>query len=179
MTTKHVLWAWALSLMWVGVIAVESTFGSEAHTGRILWPALHFLFPHLTWAQFAVVHERLRKAGHVLGYATLCFFLYRSWWTTLRARAGAGALSWRAMWSTWLGRAALLALLGTLAVAAADEYHQSFDPARGPSVVDVGIDESGGGLAQLLIWAISSTATRRFLPSKEEAAESQPAIGNR
>jgi VanZ family protein len=116
---------------------------------------LHYLFPHITPSQFDFVHGALRKTGHFLGYATLSFLCYRSWWTTLQARSGATALKWRDMTSRWMWRAAVLALLVTLAVAAADEYHQGFEPGRTPSLIDVTLDEMGGILAQSLIVAIS------------------------
>ena len=50
---------------------------------------------------------------------------------------------WRLIW--------LLAIL----YAASDEFHQSFVPGRGPSVIDVGIDAIGAGLG--LMWANSKS----------------------
>jgi VanZ family protein len=47
-------------------------------------------------------------------------------------------------------RAALLAWLGTLSVAALDEWHQTFIPSRTGTVRDVGLD-SVAGVAFLVI----------------------------
>jgi VanZ family protein len=51
---------------------------------------------------------------------------------------------------TLLLRAALLAWLGTLSVAALDEWHQSFIPSRTGTVRDVGLD-SVAGVAFLVV----------------------------
>lgn len=154
--------AWALAAWWFCVIVLESFFGSTAHTSRFILPILHFLFPHFNAAQLDFAHEVVRKIGHFLGYATLSALLYRAWWTTVSARSRRPSLSWRAMFAGWIGKAAVVALLGTLAVAAFDEYHQSFEPGRGPSVRDVALDETGGVLAQLLIISVSSARAPRL-----------------
>lgn len=57
-------------------------------------------------------------------------------------------------------KAALWAWLLTIAYAATDEFHQSFVPGRGDSIVDVGIDSIGSALG-LLIPAIWHQFSRR------------------
>lgn len=163
MNIRSAVWrAWTLAALWFGVIVIESFFGSEAHTSHFILPILRFLFPHFNPMQLEIAHETVRKIGHFVGYATLSFFLYRAWWTTLSARVRGASLSWRAMFAGWIGKAAVVALLGTLFVAALDEFHQRFDPSRGPSVRDVALDESGGLLAQLLIISLSSARAPRL-----------------
>lgn len=161
MKNAYVVRAWSLTLLWISIIALESFKGSSATTGSLLWPLLHFLFPAMTAAQFDIAHSVLRKTGHFLGYGTLAFLFYRAWWTTLRARTSLLGFSWRAMFRNWLGRAAVLALLGTLAIAGLDEWHQTMEPGRGPSVYDVALDETGGALFLLLVWGFGSIGTRR------------------
>ena len=160
MNHAAVVRAWALTALWIAVIVVESFFGSSAHTSRIILPILHFLFPHMSAERLALLHALLRKIGHFTGYAMLSWLFYRAWWVTISARLRRANLSWRAMFSAWSGRAAVLALLGTLAIAGLDEWHQSFDPTRGPSVRDVALDETGGILAQLIFVTISAAGPR-------------------
>lgn len=161
--------SWVLTFLWIAVIALESAFGSVSHTSLILAPLLQFLWPHLTAEQFVLVHAAVRKAGHFTGYATLSFLSYRSWWTTLRARSGEPALSWRSMVGGWNWRAAVLALLTTLAVAGADEFHQTFEPGRTGSAADIALDEMGGLLAQSAIVIFSTVSLAQ--PARRRKAE--------
>lgn len=161
MKNARVVRAWSLALFWVSVIALESFLGSSSNTSRILWPLLHSLFPHMGYTAFEVGHNLIRKTGHFLGYGTLGFLFYRAWWTTIRARISQADLSWRAMFRSWSARAAVLALLGTLVIAGLDEWHQTMEPGRTPSMHDVALDETGGALAVLLVWGIGSNSTRR------------------
>jgi VanZ family protein len=90
------------------------------------------LFGHVDIYSFLVFHHYLRKTGHVIGYGMLSLLLLRGW------RATFGGLP------TLLLRAALLAWLGTLSVAALDEWHQSFIPSRTGTVWDVVLDSIAG-----------------------------------
>ena len=159
MKNASVVWAWSLVLFWISIIVLESFEGSATNTSRILWPVLHFLLPSMTMAQFEVFHGLIRKTGHFLGYGMLCFLFYRAWWTTLRARNA--PTSWGAMFRSWSGRAVVLALLGTLAIAMADEWHQRSEPGRGPSIHDVALDESGGAVVMVAIGAAAMVSRRR------------------
>jgi len=156
MMSSPVRRAWALTLVWIAVIAVESFVGSAQNTAGILFPLVKWFFPKLTAAHMADIHVMVRKAGHFFGYSILGFLLYRAWWTTLRTTS----LTWRDMFRDWSWRAAVLALLCTLAVAASDEWHQSFSPGRTASLADVALDESGGFLAQTVILLCSSVNLR-------------------
>jgi VanZ family protein len=164
--------AWALSLLWVGVIALESFGGSSENTAHLFYPLLQFLFPKFSLALISDIHDVIRKFGHFFGYCVLSVTLYRSWWTTLASRATPNQLSWRDMFRAWRGRAVLLALLGTLAVAGLDEFHQSFTPGRTGRVVDVLLDEIGGVFGQAAIGIGSSVPARRKRPDPQPTISS-------
>ena len=148
--------AWALTFLWIAVIVVESVAGSSEHTSHLLFPVLRYLFPKMTFTHLLEVHSLIRKSGHFFGYCILSLLLYRAWWTSLRQAVRPESLLWRDMFRDWSWRAALLALVCTLSVAALDEWHQSFNPARTARAADVALDEAGGILAQAVILLSSS-----------------------
>ena len=138
----HVLKAWIAAILWLIVIAIESSAYLSAHnTSRILYPLLHFLFG-MNHASFEHWHFYIRKGGHVLGYALLSILLFRAWRETLPALSGA---KWTARWAT-------IAVLGTALVASLDEWHQSFIPSRTGTPRDVLLDTSAGIAAQILVF---------------------------
>ena len=159
MMSSPVRRAWALTLLWIAVIALESFGGSSERTGHLLYPVLRFLFPKITATRMSDLHFLIRKAGHFFGYCVLSLLLYRAWWTTVR-QDRRDSLRWTDMFRDWSWRAALLALLCTVSVAGLDEWHQSFSPGRTASAADVALDESGGFLAQTAILVSSSVAVR-------------------
>jgi VanZ family protein len=135
----NLLRAWWPAIVWVMIIAFESTdvFSSE-HTGSMLYSLLTRLFGNIDFYKFLVFHHYLRKTGHVVGYGMLSLLLLRGW------RATFGYVR------PLLLRAALLAWLGTAFVAALDEWHQSYIPSRTGTVWDVLLD-SVAGVAFLVI----------------------------
>ncbi len=140
----HVLKAWIAAILWLTVIAVESSaYLSASNTSRILYPLLHFLF-QLDWDQFERWHHFIRKGGHVFGYGLLCILLFRAWRETLPAP---GDPKWTFRWAN-------IAVLGTALVACLDEWHQSYIPSRTGSPRDVLLDTCAGIGAQivLLLW---------------------------
>jgi VanZ family protein len=150
------LFAWLPTFLWMGVIATESTaiFTAE-HTFSWLFRILRVLFG----VNFALRHslflnEYGRKLGHFTGYGILSFLSFFGW-TELLAYHRQMALA--AMGKAvnvarrWHMRAAALAVLVTLAVACADEFHQSFIPGRTATFRDVILDTMGGLFAQILI----------------------------
>jgi VanZ family protein len=140
-----VLKAWIAAILWLIVIAIESSAWLSSHnTSRILYPLLHFLFA-LDWARFEYWHFYIRKAGHIVGYAILSILLFRAWRATLPAMSNA---KWSLQWAT-------LAILGTVLVASLDEWHQSFIPSRTGRWQDVVLDTCAGLGAQILLcfWA--------------------------
>jgi len=137
----HVLKAWIAAILWLIVIAIESTAWLSANnTGRFLYPLLHFLFG-LDWERFEHWHFFIRKGGHVFGYGLLSILLFRAWRETLPVVSGA----------RWTFRWANIAVLGTALVASLDEWHQSFIPSRTGNVRDVLLDTCAGLGAQILV----------------------------
>jgi VanZ family protein len=138
----EVLKAWIAAILWLIVIAIESSALLSAHnTGRILYPMLHFLFG-LGWEHFEDWHFLIRKTGHVIGYGTLSILLFRAWRATLPAMSD---VRWTPRWAT-------IALLGTALVASLDEWHQSFIPSRTGRWQDVVLDTCAGLAAQVIIF---------------------------
>lgn len=145
MTTDrhHVLKAWIALILWLIVIAIESTdWLSAHHTGQILYPLLHFLFG-IGPDRFEEWHFFIRKGGHVFGYGLLSILLFRAWRETLPSVSGA---SWTFRWSN-------IAVLGTALVASLDEWHQSFIPSRTGRWQDVVLDTCAGIGAQILLFS--------------------------
>jgi VanZ family protein len=139
---KEVLKAWIPSLIWMGLIAIESTaWLSAANTGRFLYPICHFLFG-VTRARFLVWNFYIRKSGHFVGYFTMSFLLFRSWRATL-PQFGSGHWALRWAWVAWLM---------TTFIASMDEWHQTFIPGRTGTVHDVVLDSSAALTAQILIF---------------------------
>jgi VanZ family protein len=142
----QLLKVWIAAILWLIVIAIESTSYLSAHnTSRILYPVLHFLFD-LDWDRFAVWHFYIRKGGHVFGYGLLSILLFRAWRETLPAASARWTFRWMSM-----------AILGTALVASLDEWHQSFIPSRTGTPRDVLLDTVAGIGAQILVllWAKS------------------------
>jgi VanZ family protein len=139
---NHVLKAWIALILWLIVIAIESTtYLSSEHTSRFLYPAMHFLFG-IDEVGFEPYHHFLRKCGHVFGYGLLSILLFRAWRETLPTESGA----------RWTLRWANIAVLGTCLVASLDEWHQSLLPTRTGTVRDVILDTCAGIAAQLAIF---------------------------
>jgi VanZ family protein len=125
--------AWWPAILWIGLIAFESTdFFSAQNTGTVLYALLTRLFGDINFHNFLIFHHYLRKTGHVVGYGMLSLLLLRGWRATL-GRDPALLL-----------RTALLSWLGTVCVAAMDEWHQSFIPSRTGTVRDVTLDTVAG-----------------------------------
>jgi len=150
----HVIKAWIALILWLIVIAIESTtYLSSENTSRFLYPVLHFLFG-INYAAFEPWHHFLRKCGHVFGYGLLSILLFRAWRETLPTIRGE---NWRFRWAS-------IAVMGTALVASLDEWHQSFLPSRTGTVRDVVLDTCAGIAAQLLVFLFLRQRTVR--PSK-------------
>ena len=147
----NLLKAWIAAILWLIVIAIESSALLSAHnTSRILYPILHFLF-RLDWEHFQAWHFYIRKGGHVVGYAILSILLFRAWRATLPAM---NDTRWTLRWATF-------ALLGTAFVASLDEWHQSFIPSRTGRWQDVVLDACAGAAAQIVIFLWWSMMRRK------------------
>jgi VanZ family protein len=145
-----VLKAWIAAILWLIVIAIESTdLLSAHHTSQILYPLLHFLFG-LDPDRFETWHFFIRQGGHVFGYGLLSILLFRAWRETLPEKTGA-QWTWR-----WAG----IAVLGTAVVASLDEWHQSFIPSRTGTPRDVLLDTCAGIAAQFLLFLLARFFSR-------------------
>jgi VanZ family protein len=134
--------AWIAAILWLIVIAIESTsYLSASNTSRFLYPLLHFLF-RIDYAQFEPLHHLLRKAGHVFGYGLLSILLFRALRESLPIL---GNPRWNLRWTS-------VAVSGTAIVASLDEWHQTFLPARTGRWQDVVLDTSAAIAAQILVF---------------------------
>lgn len=126
---------WLPVALWMGIIFWMSTgtFSSQ-NTSAILEPIITLLIPDLSHEDLDVIHEAIRKAGHVTEYFIFGVLLFRAF---------RGSSDKPRPWQ-WT----LYSLLITLGYAAGDEYHQSFVSTRTASLLDVCFDVSGGLLAQ-------------------------------
>lgn len=142
-TDRHqVLKAWIATILWLIVIAIESTKYLSAHnTSRFLFPVLHYLFG-MSLESFQPIHFLMRKAGHVFGYGLLSILFFRAWRETLPAL---GNPKWTFRWAN-------IALLATAVVASLDEWHQSFLPARTGTPWDVLLDSCAAISAQIFVF---------------------------
>ena len=160
---KHVLRAWGPVLFWIGLIALESTDTfSSAHTGSFLFYIASALFGSVNLHWLELINAALRKAGHVVGYATLSLLLFRA----LRLSFGSAAESLRDA-----RRWALYATVLTMAVAALDEFHQSFLPSRTGAVHDVVLDTLAAACMQAAVLITLRLRSRRILQQKSQAAD--------
>ncbi|MGA7472017.1 MAG: VanZ family protein [Candidatus Sulfotelmatobacter sp.] len=138
----NLLTAWIAAILWLIVIAIESTaMLSSSNTSRILYPLLHYLFG-LDWMRFEHWHFYIRKGGHVVGYGVLSILAFRAWRETFPAR---GNPLWTIRWAS-------IAVLMTAFVASLDEWHQSFIPSRTGTPRDVALDTCAGIAVQILIF---------------------------
>ncbi len=143
--------AWALCVLWMAFIYMMSaTPGdvSAAESGLLTTVVLRvfsFVFGSESIVDAGKVEFFIRKAAHMTEYAIL-FILWH-----------------RALRLSGARHPALCAFAVCVLYAAADEFHQSFTPGRGPSLTDVAIDSAGAGLAllgtRLFHKAVSQTAS--------------------
>ncbi|MDA8240835.1 MAG: VanZ family protein [Nitrospiraceae bacterium] len=132
---------WIPVLLWMIFIFWMSTRTfSEQNTALIVEPILRFLMSSIRPEVTDMIHNTLRKVGHVANYFVLGFLLFRAF------RGGSKELR--------IPRWALSSFFVLVLYAASDELHQSFVSTRTASLHDVGIDMLGGitalGLSALL-----------------------------
>jgi VanZ family protein len=139
---KQLLKTWIAALLWIGLIAVESTdWLSSEHTSRILYPIFHF-FLGLDPNRFEVWHHYIRKVGHFVGYFALSLLLFRAWRATLHLPSAPG---WAIRWAT-------IAFFMSVLVASLDEWHQTYIPSRTGRLADVLLDGTAALTAQILLF---------------------------
>ncbi len=139
-------WRWLLVLLWMCVIYWFSAHTGE-QSGKLSGGLTEWLLSRLVprWESFSItVREQwlvtgrflIRKGAHMTEFAVLAVLFFNAW-------CGGGVRT--------CGRAALLTAPCCLLVALADEFHQAFVPARGPSIRDVFIDFAGALLGILFV----------------------------
>lgn len=130
---------WFPVALWMGFTFLMSTDTFSAqNTSRIIEPILKFLFPTISAHSLQLAHFVVRKLAHVTEYSILALLLFRAF------RAGSTephSVRWV------LSSLTIVALF-----ASSDEFHQTFVPSRGPSVVDVGIDTFSGIISLTIAW---------------------------
>lgn len=128
-----------------------------AETSRFIGPLLKYLFPDISAETLQAVHFGIRKTAHFTEYSILAFFALRSF--TL---AGSNAV-FRARF--------ILAFCVAALVASADEFNQSFDPARTGVPSDVLLDVASASVCLTLFWLIGRPRRRRTVGAPTETVE--------
>src|SRR5437879_13484993 len=105
---------------WIPAIVVgimisgfSTHYFSDERTGRIIIPALHWLFPSARPRMLHLMHMGIRKLAHVVEFGAFSVVVFRG--------VRAGRSGWRWSW-------ALTTLVVAAAYASLDESHQSFVP---------------------------------------------------
>ena len=145
---------WIPALLWMGVIACESTgLFSSQHTAKWLWQIVTSIFGQVNRQDFQIAHGILRKVGHFAGYGILSYFFWVGWRGRYRLQLRHSHDDLRAACvHLWRGRWAVFAILLTIAVASADELHQSLLPSRTGLSRDVLLDTVGALFAQWVVF---------------------------
>lgn len=149
------LWRWLPVALWLCVIWWFSSHtgnqSSNLSGGMTAWLLAHIV-PHWETFSEAVQNEWLligrmviRKGAHMTEFAVLAMLFFNAWCNGKRP----------------LRRAALLTAPCCLLVAIADEVHQAFVPARGPSIGDIFIDFAGALLSLLFVLLVTHLVRRR------------------
>jgi VanZ family protein len=133
--------AWLPATIGVLVICLESTNYFSAVNTRHLLQYLWASFGGVSHPDMDLDNHILRKTGHFVGYGTLSLLFYRG-----RRRSGRILSLWRPRLTD-----VAFSFVWTLAVASADEYHQSFLPSRTGVPQDVLLDIAGGTVFLLLL----------------------------
>jgi VanZ family protein len=141
---KQLLKEWTAAVLWLALIAVESTnLLSASNTSRILYPIFHF-FTGVDPVRFVLWDYYIRKIGHFVGYFGLSVLLFRAWRATLPF---ASPSRWSMQW-------ARISFFMTALVASLDEWHQTYLTSRSGSLHDVLLDSSAALMAQILIFLL-------------------------
>ena len=112
-----------------------------SETSRFIRPILKFFFPTASEQNLQLIHGYIRKTAHFTEYALLAFLALRAFSTSSVDRVR--KLKY------------ILPLILVAAIAAADEFNQSFEASRTGSVWDVLLDISGGAAMILFLWVLN------------------------
>jgi len=125
--------AWATLIFYLSTGGFGSSFSEW-----LLAQALALLHVSVAPATFLALHILMRKSAHLTEYAILAMLLYGS-------QRDDRPFEWRP-------RRALACVAIAAAYSLTDEFHQSFVPGRGASLVDCGIDTIGATLRVLVFY---------------------------
>lgn len=163
---RTTLWRWGPPILWMGLISLGSTDGLSAdQTSRFIGPLLRWLFPAAAPDTLGLLHEAIRKLGHVAEFAILGLLWYRGLVWGARGRKTGMAFAAFAL---------------SVLFAVVDEGHQGFHPTREASVLDVGWDSLGalcGVAAGYLLWAGGRHA-KNDAPGKQQPGRFEVRVGD-
>ena len=136
------LLAYAPLLIWtVFTLGLGSGAASMGETSRFIRPLLEFLFPSADAETIYLYHAAIRKLAHIFQYGVLGLLAHRAFST--------------------FKRPVVLALCYVALVAISDEMHQSYDPSRTATPVDVILDVVGAVLVLGLLFFIRTKRAAR------------------
>lgn len=143
---RVLLSAWVPAVICTVLILMSSsdTFSSE-NTSSVLRPLLEGIFGPFSSNIWVKLLYDIRKTGHFFAYGFVSCVFFRAWRMTFRLSRSYSAV-------TASLRAAAVALLSTLALCSADEFHQSFLPKRTGSPFDVLLDMCGAITCHLIMF---------------------------
>ncbi len=143
---RVLLSAWIPAAICVVLIMISSSdvFSSD-NTSSILRPFVEKIVGPLANHVWARLLYDIRKTGHFFAYGFVSVVFFRAWRMTFRLSRSYSAV-------TASLRAAAVALLSTLALCSADEFHQSFLPKRTGSPFDVLLDMCGAVTCHLILF---------------------------
>jgi len=143
---RVLLSAWIPAGICVLLVMISSSdnFSSD-NTSSILRPLVEgILGPFANHVWVKLLYD-VRKTGHFFGYGFVSVVFFRAWRMTFRLSRSYSAV-------TASLRAAAIALLSTLVLCSADEFHQSFLPKRTGSPFDVLLDMCGAITCHLILF---------------------------
>jgi VanZ family protein len=131
-------------ILWMGLIFCFSTSSmGDAQTQSWLEMGLKNLLPAaqsgVSSANLHLLNHGLRKLAHFSEYAAL---------------TGIGYLAWTLSLKQTRLQSVRIALIGAIAFAISDEFHQRFEAGRTSLITDVMIDSLGATIAALIIFGL-------------------------
>jgi len=170
---RVLLSAWIPATICVLLILTSSSdsFSSE-NTSSVLRPFMEGIFgPFANHTWIKLLYD-IRKTGHFFAYGFVSCVFFRAWRMTFRLSRSYSAV-------TASLRAAAVALLSTLVLCSADEFHQSFLPKRTGSPFDVLLDMCGAVTCHLIMFTfvgslleLTNTTTPTFRGIRRIRSES-------
>lgn len=127
---------------------------------------MRWLIPDISDATIDLLRFPIRKAGHLTEYAVLAGLVFSALQGTFDPRR----------W-VWQPRWVCLTLGICAGYAMSDEWHQSWEPTRQASPVDVGIDVTGATLGLVCLWWLGRWWAARRRRRSGDGPEVDAAVG--